>query len=165
MTGEKVALIVKFFDIFLFCLFFYLFNILMFVITNSPVSGVSYIICICPGMHIFRHIFVSNYWWQRSAIWSQASYRYPISWEWFYDPSDSYFLFAEERGYHKWALAHSSSCFLFCLFFYLFNILMFVITNSPVSGVSYIICICPGGMWNIKTVGLVFNATSNNISC
>jgi hypothetical protein len=26
-------------------------------------------------------------------------------------PSDSYFLFAEERGYHKWALAHSSSCF------------------------------------------------------
>ena len=25
---------------------------------------------------------------------------------------DSYFLFAEERGYHKWALAHSSSCFL-----------------------------------------------------
>jgi hypothetical protein len=25
-------------------------------------------------------------------------------------PSDSYFLFAEEQGYHKWALAHSSSC-------------------------------------------------------
>ena len=55
--------------------------------------------------------------------------------------------------------------FLFCLFFYLFNILMFVITNSPVSGVSYIICICPGGMWNIKTMDFVFNATSNNISC
>jgi hypothetical protein len=32
-------------------------------------------------MHIFRHIFLSNYWWQRSDIWSQASYRYPISWE------------------------------------------------------------------------------------
>jgi hypothetical protein len=61
-------------------------------------------------MHIFRHIFLSNYWWQRSDIWSQASYRYPISWEVFLDPSDSYFLFAEERGYHKWALAHSSSC-------------------------------------------------------
>jgi hypothetical protein len=30
------------------------------------------------------------------------------------DPSDSYFLFAEERGYHKWALAHSSSCFILC---------------------------------------------------
>jgi hypothetical protein len=60
-------------------------------------------------MHIFRHIFLSNYWWQRFDIWSQASYRYPISWEVFFDPSDSYFLFAEED--HKWALAHSSSCF------------------------------------------------------
>jgi hypothetical protein len=61
-------------------------------------------------MHIFRHIFLSNYWWQRSDIWSQASYRYPISWEAFFDLSDSYFLFAIERGYHRWALAHSSSC-------------------------------------------------------
>ena len=63
-------------------------------------------------MLIFRRIFLSNYWWQKSYIWSQASYRYPISWEAFLDPSDSYFLFAEERGYHKWALAHSSSCFV-----------------------------------------------------
>jgi hypothetical protein len=39
---------------------------------------------------IFRHIFLSNYWWQRSDIWSQASYRYLISWEAFLDPSDSY---------------------------------------------------------------------------
>jgi hypothetical protein len=62
-------------------------------------------------MHIFRHIFLSNYWWQKSDIWSQASYRYPISWEAFLDPSDSYFLFAEEQSEHKWALAHSSSCF------------------------------------------------------
>ena len=46
-------------------------------------------------MHIFRHIFLSNYWWQKSDIWSQASYRYPISWEAFYNPSDSYFLFAD----------------------------------------------------------------------
>ena len=58
----------------------------------------------------FSRIFLSNYWWQESDIWSQASYRYPISWEAFLDPSDSYFLFAEERGYHKWTLAHSSSC-------------------------------------------------------
>jgi hypothetical protein len=43
-------------------------------------------------VHIFRHIFLSNYWWQKSDIWSQASYRYPISWEAFLDPSDSYFL-------------------------------------------------------------------------
>ena len=62
-------------------------------------------------MPIFSRIFLSNYWWQKSDIWSQASYRHPISWEAFFDPSDSYFLFAEERGYHKWALAHSSSCF------------------------------------------------------
>ena len=62
-------------------------------------------------MHIFRHIFLSNNWWQKSDIWSQASCRYPILWEAFLDPSDSYFLFAEEQGYHKWALAHSSSCF------------------------------------------------------
>jgi hypothetical protein len=61
-------------------------------------------------MLIFRHIFLSNYWWHKSDIWSQASYRYPISWEAFFDSSDSYFLFAEERGYHTWALAHSSSC-------------------------------------------------------
>jgi hypothetical protein len=46
-------------------------------------------------MHIFRHIFLSNYWWHKSDIWSQASYRYPISWEAFLDPSDSYFLFAD----------------------------------------------------------------------
>ena len=64
-------------------------------------------------MLIFRRIFLSNYWWQKSDIWSQASYKYPISWEAFLDPSDSYFLFAEEWGYHKWVLAHSSSC-LFC---------------------------------------------------
>jgi hypothetical protein len=45
-------------------------------------------------MHIFRHIFLSNYWWLRSNIWSQSSYMYPILWEAFLDPSDSYFLFA-----------------------------------------------------------------------
>ena len=64
-------------------------------------------------MHIFRHIFLSNYWWQRSDILSQASYRYPISWEAFFDPSNSYFLFAEERGYYRWALAHISSCYIY----------------------------------------------------
>ena len=46
-------------------------------------------------VHIFHHIFLSNYWWHKSDIWSQASYRYPISWEAFLDPSDSYFLFAD----------------------------------------------------------------------
>jgi hypothetical protein len=46
-------------------------------------------------VHIFHHVFLSNYWWQRSDIWSQASYRYPILWEAFLDPSDSCFLFAD----------------------------------------------------------------------
>jgi hypothetical protein len=46
-------------------------------------------------MHIFRRILLSSYWWQRSDIWSQASYRYLISWEVFLNPSDSYFLFAD----------------------------------------------------------------------
>ena len=59
----------------------------------------------------YMRIFLSNYWWQKFDIWSQASYRYPILWEAFFEPSDSYFLFSEERGYHRWALAHSSSCF------------------------------------------------------
>ena len=49
-------------------------------------------------MHIFRRIFLSNYWWQESDIWSQASYRYAILWEAFLDPSDSYFLFADLVG-------------------------------------------------------------------
>ena len=71
-------------------------------------------------MHICRRIFLSIYWWQKSDIWSQASYTYPILWEAFFDPSDSYFLFAEERGYHRWALAHSSSCFdCICVLFLL----------------------------------------------
>jgi hypothetical protein len=61
-------------------------------------------------MPMFSRIFLSNYCWQKSDIWSQALYRYPISWEACFDPLDSYVLFAEERGYHKWALVHSSSC-------------------------------------------------------
>ena len=84
-----------------FCWFLYTFNIHLY-------------------MHIFHRIFLSNYWWQESDIWSQASYRYAILWETFLNPSDSYFLFADlvdfythwtyMGGYHKWALAHSSSC-------------------------------------------------------
>jgi hypothetical protein len=53
-------------------------------------------------------------------------YRYAILWEAFLDPSDSYFLFADlvgfyahwtyMRGYHKWALVHSSSwCYRYTL--------------------------------------------------
>jgi hypothetical protein len=42
----------------------------------------------CTYMLIFRRILLSHYWWQKSDIWSQASYRYPILWEAFLDPSD-----------------------------------------------------------------------------
>jgi hypothetical protein len=42
-----------------------------------------------PSQDIFRRIFLSNYWWQKSDIWSQASYKYAILWEAFLDPSDS----------------------------------------------------------------------------
>jgi hypothetical protein len=52
-------------------------------------------------MHIFLYIFLSNYWWQRSDIRSQASYRYPISWEAFLDPSDSRF---PQYGIPIWCL-------------------------------------------------------------
>jgi hypothetical protein len=56
---------------------------------------------------IFRCIFLSNYWWQKSDIWSQASYRYPISWEAFLDPSDAYFLFADLVGFYThWTYMH-----------------------------------------------------------
>ena len=84
-------------------------------------GGVLFYLCpsFCSSRDIFRRIFFSNYWWQKSDIWSEASYMYPISWETFLDPSHSYFLLADlvgfyahwtyMQGYHKWALAHSSS--------------------------------------------------------
>jgi hypothetical protein len=62
-------------------------------------------------MHIFRHIFLSNYWWQKSDIWSQASYRHPISWEAFLDPSDSYFLFADFVDFYTHLNIHFLSHF------------------------------------------------------
>ena len=34
---------------------------------------------------IFRRIFLSNSWWQKSDFWSQASYRYTILWVAFLD--------------------------------------------------------------------------------
>jgi hypothetical protein len=33
--------------------------------------------------------------YEKLNIWSEASYRYSISWEGFLDPSDSYFLFVD----------------------------------------------------------------------
>jgi hypothetical protein len=49
---------------------------------------------------IFRRIFLSNFWWQKSNIWSQASYMYAILWEAFLNQSYSYFLFADLVVFH-----------------------------------------------------------------
>jgi hypothetical protein len=71
-----------------FCWFLYTFNIHLY-------------------MHIFRRIFLSNYWWQESDIWSQTSYRYAILLEAFLDPSDSYFLFADLVDFYThWTYMH-----------------------------------------------------------
>ena len=67
-------------------------------------------------MLIFRCIFLSNYWGQKSDIWSQASYRYPISWEAFLDPSDSYYLFADFVDFYT-HLAYICICTFFVAFF------------------------------------------------
>ena len=67
-------------------------------------------------MLIFRRIFLSNYWWQKSDIWSQASYRYPISWKAFLDPSDSYFLFADFVDFNT-HLTYICICTFFVAFF------------------------------------------------
>ena len=106
-----------------------LITLLVSFYTPAPTEGGVYCFTsvrpsICPSVQdIFRRIFLSNYWWQKSDIWSQALYRYAILWEAYLDLSDSYFLFADlvgfythwtyMRGYHKWALAHSSSCLAF----------------------------------------------------
>jgi hypothetical protein len=69
------------------------------IIPPLPGGGEGYTVLplsVCPSVQdIFRHIFLSNYQWQKSDIWSQASYRYAILWVAFLDPSDSYFLFAD----------------------------------------------------------------------
>jgi hypothetical protein len=57
--------------------------------------------------YIFRRIFLSNYQWQKSDIWLQASYRYAILWVAVLDPSDSYFLFADLVGFYThWTCMH-----------------------------------------------------------
>jgi hypothetical protein len=88
---------------------------------HLPTVGLylKYGLCRIPvksGMHIFRHIFLSNYWWQKSDIWSQASYRYPILWEVFLDPSDSYFLFADFVDFYT-HLTYICICTFFVAFF------------------------------------------------
>ena len=67
-------------------------------------------------MYIFRRIFLSNYGWQESDIWSQASYKYAILWEAFLDPSDSYFPFADFVDFYT-HLTYIWICTFFVAFF------------------------------------------------
>ena len=67
---------------------------------RSPKGEGGILFYLCPSVllsiqDIFRRIFLSNCWWQKSHILSQASYRFTILWVAFLDPSDSYFLFAD----------------------------------------------------------------------
>jgi hypothetical protein len=59
-----------------------------YIIFSLPGGGGGYTVLplsVCPSFlpsvqDIFLHIFLSNCWWQKSDIWSQASYRYTILW-------------------------------------------------------------------------------------
>ena len=67
---------------------------------HTPEGGGGILFYLCPSVlpsvqDIFRRIFLSNCWLQKSDIWWQASYRYTILWVAFLDPSDSYFLFSD----------------------------------------------------------------------
>jgi hypothetical protein len=79
---------------------------------RSPKGEGCILFYLCPSVlpsvqNISRRIFLGNYWWQKSDNWSQASYRYPILWEAFLDPSDSYFLFADLVGFYThWTYMH-----------------------------------------------------------
>jgi hypothetical protein len=75
-----------------------------FLYPRSPKGEGGILFYLCPSVlpsvqDIFRRIFLSNCWWQKSDIWSQASYRYTILWVVFLDPLDSYFLFADLVGF------------------------------------------------------------------
>jgi hypothetical protein len=79
---------------------------------RSPKGEGGILFYLCPSVlpsvrDVFRRTFLSNCWWQKSDIWSQASYRYIILWVAFLDPSDSYFLFADLVGFYThWTYMH-----------------------------------------------------------
>jgi hypothetical protein len=53
----------------------------LFLYPRSPKGEGGILFYLCPSVQdIFRCIFLSNCWWQKSDIWSQTSYRYTILW-------------------------------------------------------------------------------------
>ena len=91
-----------------------------FIIPPLPEVGGGYTVLplsVLPSVQdIFCRIFLSNCWWQKSDIWSQASYRYTILWVAFLDPSDSYFLFADFVDFYI-HLTYICICTFFVAFF------------------------------------------------
>jgi hypothetical protein len=86
----------------------------MILYPRSPEGEGGILFYLCPSVQdIFRRIFLSNYRWQKSDIWSQPSYRYAILWVAFLDPSDSYFLFADIVGFYT----HLTYMHIFVAFF------------------------------------------------
>ena len=85
----------------------------MYIYTPAPRRGRGYTVLPLSVQDIFRRIFLSNCWWQKSDIWSQASYRYTILWVALLDPSDSYFLFADFVDFYT----HWTYMFIFVAFF------------------------------------------------
>ena len=79
-------------------------------------GSILFYLCLSVVQDIVRHIFLSHYWWQKSDIWSQSSYRYPISWEAFLDPSVCYFLFADFVDFYT-HLTYICICTFFVTFF------------------------------------------------
>ena len=88
-----------------------MYNLFKLLYPRSPKGKGGYTVLppsVLPSVQdIFRRIFLSDCWWQKSDIWSQASYRYTILWVALLDPSDSYFLFADFVGFYThWTYMH-----------------------------------------------------------
>ena len=88
------------------------FSLKYIIIPPLPEGEGGILFYLCPSVlpsiqDIFRRIFLSYCWWQKSDIWSQASYRYTILWVAFLDSSDTYFLFANLVGFYThWTYMH-----------------------------------------------------------
>jgi hypothetical protein len=133
-----------------------------FIIPPLPEGGGGYTVLPPSVQDIFRRIFLSNCWWQRSDIWSQVSYRYTILWEAFLDPSDSYFLFADLVGFYTLNIyAHFSSHFsqqlLMAEIWYLVTSFIYVphIVGSIFGPIRFLLPVCRL-CWFLYTLNIHF---------